>query len=165
MPKKSWVTWQIILASSRARKTSQMFPIRRVFLVWNFPLQVGEHIPREMEVWVMWMIFGDVDSKVLEVASPFAFIQLIPTFLQPTTNSLGASTSLRRCIPLSLPDFYLSWQPLFILDGWFGHWTSALVICNFDCWINKRLWRLKQVCSMVFGYVFNGNIEVTCGFS
>ena len=138
MLKKSWVTWQIILASTWARGTSQMLPIRRAFRVWNFPLQVGAQIPKRDRS------LGDVDSKVLEVASPFAFIQLIPTFLQPTANSLGASASLRKCVP-PLLSVLLFKQTLYLHFGWkklYGTYAPASCNCLLSL-LNeiKRLWR------------------------
>ena len=59
------------------------------------------------------MGLGKCFLKKVMFPLPSAFANPHP----PLANSLGASASSRRCTPLSLPDFYLSRQLLFIPNG------------------------------------------------
>ena len=105
----------------------------------------GRKSQERIEGGMMWMIFGEVAFKVLEVASPFSFIQLIPTS-QPTHCHLSKpSASLRRCDPPPLFSVcYLSRHSLFIWGGGNLYGTYAPVSCNrLLILLNKikRLWR------------------------
>ena len=93
-------------------------------------------------------------------------IQLIPTFIQPTTNLVGASASLRRFAPLSCFGFLYK-QALIphstqkILQG-----TYALVLCNslLNLWIKALEARIAWLSSCVWMLIAS-LWEVICVFS
>ena len=75
----NFVTWQINLASTRARGTRKMLPFQRILRVWNFPLQVGAQIPRENGKFGEWVELWGCGTHILDVAIYQAYTQLIPT--------------------------------------------------------------------------------------
>ena len=133
MPKKSWVTWKNDFPSTWARETRRMLPFRLNLMSWNFPLSRGAHF----SLWrrkPSWRIFN-VLEKTWVWESAFSrewcchFPVPFPTLIHQFPTHWELAHPWGDAPPLSLLDFYLSRQPLFVLNGWFGHWTSAPVLC------------------------------------